>query len=82
MLKTASIEITNNETKEIITNQTIKLCTGNDYIFNTEVIKGKPIYNWTFNNIKIEGSQNLKALTLNILNIHESIMLCKFNIRY
>lgn len=54
-----TIEITNNETNEVITNQTIKLCTGNDYTFKTENLDGNPVYDWKLNDTIIKGSQDL-----------------------
>ncbi|UMB54847.1 T9SS type B sorting domain-containing protein [Lutibacter sp. A64] len=77
----STIEITNNETQEIITNQTIKLCTGNDYIFNTESLDGNPIYNWKFNDTIIPGTQNLKNLSLtNVTKSDEGLYNLEINL--
>ncbi len=53
------IEIKNQENDEIITNQTINLCTGNDYTFNTENLPGKPIFNWKFKGTTITTTESL-----------------------
>lgn len=53
------IEIKNKDTDEIITNQTIKLCTGSDYTFNTENLSGNPIYNWKYKDSTIATTKNL-----------------------
>ncbi len=61
------IEIKNQENDEIITNQTIKLCTGNDYTFNAENLPGNPIYDWKFENSSLTTTKNLT-----ITNIQKS----------
>ena len=61
------IEIKNQENDEIITNQTIKLCTGNDYTFNAENLPGDPIYDWKFENSSLTTTKNLT-----ITNIQKS----------
>ncbi|GGK52548.1 MULTISPECIES: T9SS type B sorting domain-containing protein [Flavobacteriaceae] len=61
------IEIKNQENDEIITNQNINLCLGNNYTFNTENLPGNPIFNWEFN-----GSTIATTKSLTISNIQKS----------
>lgn len=62
------IEITSVENNnEIITNQTVKLCVGSDYSFNSEFISGSPSYSWTLNGVEIST-----AATLSLTNIQPS----------
>ena len=53
------IEIKNQENEEIITNQTIKLCTGNNYSFNTENLPGNPVFDWKLKDATITTATNL-----------------------
>jgi gliding motility-associated-like protein len=62
------IEIKNQETDEIITNQTLKLCTGSDYTFNTEKLTGNPVYKWKFKDSIISTNQNLTLNNIQKIN--------------
>ena len=63
------IEITSLESNNlIITNQSVKLCVGSDYSFNTEYIAGSPNYIWTHNSIDM----NNPSSTLHFTNIQPS----------
>ncbi|REE79809.1 gliding motility-associated-like protein [Lutibacter oceani] len=53
------IEITNEVSDEVITNQTIKLCTGNNYTFKSEILPGSPVYNWKFKDSIISNSTTI-----------------------
>lgn len=53
------IEITNEETNEVITNQSIKLCVGNNYTFNTESLSGNPVFNWKYKDSIVSTSPSL-----------------------
>ena len=59
------IEILNaSKDNEVVTNQTIKLCTGTDYTFNTETLPGNAVYSWKLNDsiFSTNASINLKNI--------------------
>jgi len=53
------IEISNEESSEVITNQTLKLCVGNDYTFKSEDLPGNPVYNWKYKDSVISNSTEI-----------------------
>lgn len=53
------IEITNEASNEIITNQSIKLCTGSDYTFNAQSLSGDPVFNWKYKDSIISNQPSI-----------------------
>lgn len=53
------IEIINEDTNEKITNQSLKLCVGKDYTFNTEPLNGVPKYIWKHKDSIVSTSPSL-----------------------
>ena len=58
------IEISNEESREVITNQTVKLCVGNDYTFKSEDLPGNPVYNWKYKDSVISNSTEITLSTI------------------
>lgn len=65
-------EITSEEfDNAVITNQTLKLCVGSDYTFNTEEIIGTATYTWTYNGVPISGETS-SSLAITDIQLNEA----------
>ena len=65
----SQIEITSVEDdNELITNQTLKLCVGSDYTFNSENLTENPTYTWTHDNNEINYTANLTLTNVQLID--------------
>jgi len=65
------IEIIDEATNQNITNQTLKLCVGSDYNFNTESLSGNAVYTWKYND-EIMIGENSSNLSFSNIQLNET----------